>query len=183
MTNTDYILKLRPSQFSNVFYYLFLAVIFSVLLLGYDFLYKYLIIAIYHLNDLVFQKDAQFVRNLSIAPFFLILFSPVFFGLYRLLATHINTYFFYNDRLVFFVGVLNRYKETIEYYRVKDHYMNRPLHFRLLGLSTMTVISTDRRNPKISLNGFRKIYDFEPEFRRLIEQAKDDGKGREIDVV
>ena len=183
MENNDYILKIRPSHLTNLFYYLILTVFFFILWSIQSYVLKYSALSVYHLNELFLNKETSFIRSVSYSITYFITFIPVILGFYKFLSTQMNTYLFYEDRLVFLKGVLNRHQETIEYYRVKDHFISRPIYLRLFGLSTITFLSTDRRHPRLSLKGFRKVNDFEPQFRNMVEKAKDTGKGREIDMV
>lgn len=182
MSNT-YLLKARPSHFTNTFYYLFLGAI-SFLLARYSQNLTDLSIFIAStLNSLVLNKDQAFVTLLSQCFFYAIVFSPLFFGAYRFIKTELNLYYFYEDRLVFYTGLANRHRDNIEYYRVKDHYLNQPFYLKLFGLQVLTILSTDRRHPNLKLKGFRHIDEFYDEFRMLVEKSRESGKGAEMDMV
>lgn len=179
----SYILKTRPSHLTNTFYYLFLAVISFVIFQYNDLISSFSMYAASFINSLVVHKGDEFVKMLAQSIFYSIVMLPLVFGVYRLIKTELNLFYFYDDRLVFWVGLANRHKENIEYYRIKDHYMNQPIHLRIFGLSTMTILSTDRRHPTLKLKGFRNLDDFSDELRVLIEKSRESGKGSEMDMV
>lgn len=183
MANHDYLFKTRPSHFVNVFYYLFMIAIFAALWMVKDGIGDVSVWVMYHANSLALQKSDEFVIGSSTVLENVILMLPILFAAYRYLKTELNHYYFCNDRIVFYYGLINRHKDNVEYYRVRDHYSSRPLHLRLLGLSVFNIISTDRRFPKLVMKGFIGISGFETEFRNLVEQSKESGKGRELDVV
>lgn len=183
MANNTYVLKTRPSHLSNIFYYLILGVIFYALWSSQHYIGEFCVQLISLINTQFIHKDQAFVITSAKILLNVILFIPTFFAAYRFIKTELNLYYFYEDRLVFYVGLANRHKENVELYRVKDHYVTKPLHLRIFGLSTLVLISTDRRHPTLKLNGFRHIYEFEDELRVLVEKSKDSGKGREVDMV
>ena len=183
MPSHDYLLKTRPSHIVNIFYYLFLGAVFAGLWLAKDAIGTLSLWVAQAGNDLFLQKSRDFVQSSAHILSTFVLTLPLLFAAYRYLKTELNHYYFCEDRIVFYYGLINRHKDNVEYYRVKDHYSSRPLHLRVLGLSVFTILSTDRRFPKIVMKGFLGITAFENDFRRLVEKSKDSGKGREVDVV
>lgn len=183
MPPQNYLLKTRPSHFVNIFYYLFLVAVFVGLWNIKDWLGELSLWTTHHLNSFTLQKDEVFVVGFARILANVILLTPMLFAAYRYLKTELNHYYFCEDRVVFYYGLINRQKDNVEYYRVRDHYSSQPLHLRILGLSVFNILSTDRRFPTLALKGFMGITEFENEFRNLVEKSKADGKGRELDVV
>lgn len=183
MSSDVLVFKVRPSHLNNFFYYAgMICICFGIWVFN-EPISQWIIDFCAWLNGVLFQKDRQFTLLIAEISFYCLMFTPLIFLLYRFVKTELNMHYFYEDRLVFYHGVFNRHRENIEYYRVKDHVISRPLHAAVFGLSTITILSTDRRNPVINLGGFRQVNEYESRLRRLFEAAKDSGKGREVDMV
>lgn len=183
MSTDTLVLKTRPSHLSNVFYYIFAVWFIVTFWLFQDNLMPYIVNFCHFVNDHIWQKEDVFVLTLAGISLYALIGSPLLLMGYRFLQTQMNVFYFYENRLVFYHGVFNRHRENIEYYRIKDHVIRQPFYLAIFGLSSMSILSTDRRYPRLDLVGFRHLLDYETKLRSLIEKSKDDGKGREMDMV
>jgi len=59
------------------------------------------------------------------------------------------------DSLIERKGVFNVTTDEIEFFRIKDVRLYEPILFRLVGLSTLTIVTSDKMKPKIVLRGIR----------------------------
>ena len=57
------------------------------------------------------------------------------------------------DSLIERKGVFNVTTDEIEFFRIKDVRLYEPILFRLVGLSTLTIVTSDKMKPKIVLRG------------------------------
>lgn len=183
MSDQSHLLKTRPSHFTNLAYYLVLTIIFVGLWIVKEPIGEASLWLSQAINEAFLQKGSDFSMLMAKIVSNVVLMTPVYFGAYRYIKTEFNLHYFYEDRLVFFYGLVNRHKDNIEYYRIKDFYTTSPIYLRVFGLSIFHIISTDRRFPHLVLRGCRGVSEFENELRTYIEASKADGKGREVDVV
>lgn len=177
------VFKVKPSHLINVFFYLkMIGIVVAVWVMN-EAIIRWITETYLWMNNAFLHQDPDLILILAKLSFLLLVFTPLLAILYRFIKTHLNVHYFYEDRLVYYHGVFNRHRENIEFYRVKDHMINRPIYLSIFGLSVLTIMSTDRRNPEYKLKGVRKVYEYESRLRQLFEKAKDDGRGREVDVV
>lgn len=177
------VLKTRPSHLTNTFYYIGMLIVFFSLSMLSETVSPVVVEICAWINELLFQKNRDFVLQISEISFYALMFLPLTLIVWRFVETELNVFYFYEDRLVFYHGVLHRHRENVEYYRIKDHFVSRPFYIAVFGLSNISFISTDRRHPTVTLAGFRQVNEYEVRLRRLIEESKADGRGREVDVV
>ena len=113
------------------------------------------------------------------------LFIPVLLSLKKFIDTYCKKYTFTNERLIYEYGFLNRRKDYIEFFRIKDFYVFRPIWIRIFGLSNFSIISTDRRFPIFHIKGINanKLNLFEEKIRELVEDSGERSRGREVDIV
>ena len=69
-------------------------------------------------------------------------------------------------------GVLTRQIDYIELYRVVDYRETQTFLQRLLGVKTVTIISTDKSNPEMLIKGVPAKTDLVDYTRKLVEQNK-----------
>lgn len=116
---------------------------------------------------------------LSVIGIFLFLLTT-----YQVLKIINTKYFFLKDRIVFEYGILNKKKSYIEFFRIRDHGVERSLLARIFGKCDLTLYTTDKTHPYIKLKLINKFYKNEIQFRKAINDiVSESGRGREIDVV
>lgn len=120
------------------------------------------------------------------------LFAPIlatlciFVSIFTLILNSLVTTFeFEAERLKVTEGILVRRLDFIEYYRIKDVSIVRPLHYVIMGICTMTIISSDRSRSMLAIRGLRysQVAQIEPVLRQAILKCTESGRGREIDIV
>lgn len=85
------------------------------------------------------------------------------------------------QRLRLFSGVLNQRIDEIELYRVKDMTMERPLWLRMFGLSTLSLLTSDRSHPKVQICAITEATDLRETLRKQVEFWRDKKRVREVD--
>lgn len=103
--------------------------------------------------------------------------------IWKMLVVHNTVYEFTNDRILMEFGVLNKENDFLEYFRIKDYTVKRPLIARMLNLCDIHIISTDRTHPNLKLRYINNLLEKEVLLRNKIEESTAHGRGRELDVV
>ena len=98
------------------------------------------------------------------------------------LATRCTKYTFDADRLRIQTGILNTTVDNVELYRVRDFQLEKPLGMRLMGLGNITVISTDKTLPELTIRAIRNPHDVWDKLRAALEDCRRRKNVREIDV-
>jgi uncharacterized membrane protein YdbT with pleckstrin-like domain len=78
-------------------------------------------------------------------------------------------------------GVFNRKLDDVELYRVKDTSMERPFWYRIFGLSTLIVETSDRSQPRIEIKAVSGGDQLREKLRKQVEFWRDRKRVREID--
>lgn len=71
-------------------------------------------------------------------------------------ATTNNTrYLLTTQRIKTEAGVLNKLGDDLELYRVRDYRLDRPFALRMLNLGNITIITSDRTDPELTLRAIQ----------------------------
>jgi len=125
-------------------------------------------------------RPSQWVNVLWFAACILIL--PIPFAIYRWLTVRCTTYSLTSQRFRVESGILSRHFDDLELYRVKDITMTQPLIQRLVGLGTITMMTSDRTTPTLllpAISGPRETMDT---IRHQVERVRRERGVRELDV-
>ena len=115
-------------------------------------------------NQLLVIKPSQFL-NIGFVIIFLgslftgspFLIVPLLFVLgWKVLDLYCISWSLSHDSIIETTGVLNVTTDEVHYFRIKDVHLYQPLLYRLVGLSRLTITTSDKSKPLIVLNG---IYD------------------------
>lgn len=85
------------------------------------------------------------------------------------------------ERIRLHQGVLNQKLDDVELYRVKDTSMERPFWYRLFGLSTIIIETSDLSQPKIEIKAIRNGDNLRETLRKQVEFWRDRKRVREVD--
>ena len=176
------ILKAKTSQINNAFFCIIVSFFVFLPIYYFERLSSITINISEMLNSIIYGVDIP-VEILSYIVSGCFIAFPVFLILWKILGTHLKVYTFTEERLKMEYGILNRKRDYIEYYRIKDNQILEPLALRIFNLSHYVIISTDRSHPLLKIKAVKNLSLYESEIRNAIELAKSSGKGREIDVV
>lgn len=115
-------------------------------------------------NQLLVIKPSQFL-NIGFVIIFLgslfigspFLIVPLLFVLgWKVLDLYCISWSLSHDSIIETTGVFNVTTDEVHYFRIKDVHLYQPLLYRLVGLSRLTITTSDKSKPIIVLNG---IYD------------------------
>jgi uncharacterized membrane protein YdbT with pleckstrin-like domain len=77
-----------------------------------------------------------------------------------------------NERIIDEKGVLSRVTNELELFRVKDITLQQPFWLRLVGLSNIQMITSDRSNPLFIIPGVKNGKKLREELRSVIDKRR-----------
>jgi len=100
----------------------------------------------------------------------------------KALNLYCTTWTIQQDNLIEKTGILNVSTEEVLLYRVKDIRLYEPLLYRLVGLSKLTIITSDYTNPSITLYGIKNGEKLMNIIRQLVANSRKVEGVKEIDI-
>lgn len=126
-------------------------------------------------------RSSQWVNVVPFALCALIL--PIPFALYRWLATRCTRYVLTTQRLRLSRGILSKAYDDLEIYRVKDISLHQPMIQRMVGLGTITLMTSDTTHPMFVLPAIRDPLAVRDVIRNQVELMRRERGVRELDVT
>lgn len=123
--------------------------------------------------------------NLPLYVLWVLLFwlvIPLFILLWQWLVVRNTKYELTSERLKMRRGVLNKHMDEVELYRVRDYKLEQPLLLRLFGLGNITLQTSDRSHPVVTLRAIRNGEPLYEQIRGAVEQCRARKGVREVDV-
>lgn len=111
-----------------------------------------------------------------------LLVIPIPWAIWKMISTARQNYAITSQRLTLETGVFRRHLEEIELYRVKDTQLTRSLVQRLLGLGTVTVISSDESMPRLVMPWIKGSIEVRQLLRENVELVRRARGVRELDM-
>jgi uncharacterized membrane protein YdbT with pleckstrin-like domain len=108
----------------------------------------------------------------------LIIFLIYFIRFLKIINTR---YQLTTQRLKMEKGVLNKYIDEIELYRIKDYQVEKPLFQRLIKCGNIKIYSSDRNFNYIKLKGIKNVEIFKDMLRLNVEKQRKIKGVREFD--
>ena len=100
----------------------------------------------------------------------------------KALNLYCTTWTIHQNNLIEKTGILNVNTEEILLYRVKDIRLYEPLLYRLVGLSKLTIITSDYTNPSIVLYGIRNGEELMTIIRQLVANSRKIEGVKKLDI-
>ena len=100
----------------------------------------------------------------------------------KALNLYCTTWTIQQNNLIEKTGILNVSTEEVLLYRVKDIRLYEPLLYRLVGLSKLTIITSDYTNPSITLYGIKNGEKLMNIIRQLVANSRKVEGVKEIDI-
>ena len=100
----------------------------------------------------------------------------------KALNLYCTTWTIQQDNLIEKTGILNVNTEEVLLYRVKDIRLYEPLLYRLVGLSQLTIITSDYTNPSVVLYGIKNGEELIGIIRQLVANSRKIEGVKEIDI-
>ena len=86
-----------------------------------------------------------------------------------------------SQRIIEKKGVLSKTTNELELFRVKDIKLEQPFFLRLVGLSNIVLITSDKTNKIVSINGVKNGEDLKENLRSFIDKRRTEKGVRETD--
>jgi uncharacterized membrane protein YdbT with pleckstrin-like domain len=100
----------------------------------------------------------------------------------KALDLYCTTWTIQQDNLIEKTGILNVSTEEVLLYRVKDIRLYEPLLYRLVGLSKLTIVTSDYTNPSVVLYGIKNGEELIGIIRQLVAKSRKIEGVKEIDI-
>jgi len=100
----------------------------------------------------------------------------------KALNLYCTTWTIQQDSLIEKTGILNVSTEEVLLYRVKDIRLYEPLLYRLVGLSKLTIVTSDYTNPSVVLYGIKNGEELIGIIRQLVANSRKIEGVKEIDI-
>ena len=106
---------------------------------------------------------------------------PVFIAIWKYLIVKTWTIKITDERLIEEKGVLSKVTDELELFRVKDIKLDQPFFLRLVGLSNVVLITSDRTNKYVVIPAIKGGKELREELRSAIDVRRDKKRVRETD--
>lgn len=126
-------------------------------------------------------SDIRFVwvYTACLLTFWLII--PIFIAWFIHIHNNSIKYILTNERLRICGGLIFRRIVDLELYRVKDMSILLPIYFRIFGLGTLELRTSDPSTPFILIEAVPNISKLEETVRQYVEKRRDEKRVQEID--
>lgn len=109
------------------------------------------------------------------------LILPLGWALWIFIETRSIQHELTSERIRLRSGIFNQKMDDVELYRVKDTSMERPFWYRMFGLSTLIIETSDRSQPRIEIKAVHNGDDLRETLRKQVEYWRDRKRVREVD--
>jgi uncharacterized membrane protein YdbT with pleckstrin-like domain len=121
------------------------------------------------------------IGGLFFIPAWAALVIPLGWALWIFVETKSIRHELTTERIRLSSGVFNQTKDDVELYRVKDTSMERPFWYRVFGLSTLIIETSDRSQPRIEIKAVHHGEELRETLRKQVEFWRDKKRVREVD--
>ena len=129
-------------------------------------------------KQLYIGRPSQILNIISFILWSWTLFIPLIIYL----KTRFTVYEVTNQRIKLKTGILNQEIDECELYRVRDYKVVKPFFQRIFGLGKIELVTSDRSNSNINLNGIKDPENLYNLIRDNVEKIRRQTRTREIDV-
>ena len=129
-------------------------------------------------KQLYIGRPSQIINIISFIIWSWTLFIPIIIYL----KTRFTVYEVTDQRIKLKTGILNQEIDECELYRVRDYKIVKPFFQRIFGLGKIELVTSDRSNSSINLNGIKNPENLYDLIRDNVEKIRRKTGTREIDV-
>ena len=129
-------------------------------------------------KQLYIGRPSQILNILSFILWSWTLIVPIIIYL----KTRFTVYEVTDERIKLKTGILSQEIDECELYRVRDYKIVKPFFQRIFGLGNIELITSDRSNLRINLNGIKDPENLYNIIRDNVEKVRRKTGTREIDV-
>lgn len=102
--------------------------------------------------------------------------------IWKMIETHFTRYEFHEDSIMYRRGVFTVTTDEILLYRIKSINLHEPFLYRLVGLSNLSLISSDKYVGEITLRAIPVDIQFRNTLRRIVEENRNIKGVKEFDL-
>jgi len=106
---------------------------------------------------------------------------PLVYAVWIWLQTKCKVFEFTSERIRTYEGVFSQDIDEVELYRVKDTRILKPFWFRIFGLSTIVLSTSDRSCPTVEIKAVKDGPGIREKLRKQVEMLRDKKRVREVD--
>lgn len=114
-------------------------------------------------------------------PAWVALILPAAWAIWIYVETRCIRHELTSERIRLHEGVFHQKLDDVELYRVKDTSMERPFWYRMFGLSTLVIETSDRSQPRIEIKAVKNGDQLRETLRKQVEYWRDRKRVREVD--
>lgn len=92
--------------------------------------------------------------------------------IWKMIETYYTKYEFYENRITYRRGVFTVFTDEILLYRVKAINLHEPFLYRLVGISNISIITSDKYVKEITLKGIPVGIGFRDTLREMVEENR-----------
>ena len=129
-------------------------------------------------KQLYIGRPSQILNIISFIIWSWTLFVPIIIYL----KTRFTVYEVTDQRIKLKTGILNQEIDECELYRVRDYKVIKPFFQRIFGLGRIELVTSDRSNSNINLNGIKDPENLYNLIRDNVEKIRRKTGTRELDV-
>ena len=129
-------------------------------------------------KQLYIGRPSQILNIISFIIWSWTLFVPIIIYL----KTRFTVYEVTDQRIKLKTGILSQEIDECELYRVRDYKIVKPFFQRIFGLGKIELVTSDRSNSNINLNGIKDPEDLYNLIRDNVEIIRRKTGTRELDV-
>ena len=129
-------------------------------------------------KQLYIGRPSQILNILSFILWSWTLIVPIIIYL----KTRFTVYELTDERIKLKTGILSQEIDECELYRIRDYKIVKPFFQRIFGLGNIELITSDRSNMKININGIKDPENLYNLIRDNVEKIRRKTGTREIDV-
>ena len=129
-------------------------------------------------KQLYIGRPSQILNILSFILWSWTLIVPIIIYL----KTRFTVYEVTDERIKLKTGILSQEIDECELYRIRDYKIVKPFFQRIFGLGNIELITSDRSNLRINLNGIKDPENLYNIIRDNVEKVRRKTGTREIDV-
>lgn len=106
---------------------------------------------------------------------------PIFIAIWKILDVKFWKFEITDQRIIVEKGILSKTTNELELYRVKDLKLEQPFLLRLVGLSNLLLVTSDKTHSLKKIPAIPNGKDIREELRISVEKRRDEKRVREID--
>lgn len=108
---------------------------------------------------------------------------PALRALIAVATTRLTTYELTDQRLLIHSGLLLRRRSEVELFRMRDFKVKRPLHWLILGIGRIMIVTRDETTPTFDLGPVAQPVETADRLRRAMQTRKDVVGYRELETT